>query len=122
MAGIPEGAAQEPPQFLVMVDSELERGELLGLILVRFADATPVRENSCDLRGNWVEVWGNEDADAARAAGPDGHRYYAWRVEVTPMHNRVTEEEQIALAGKLRDCFTAAGARAVVCADFEPCA
>jgi hypothetical protein len=106
-------------QFLIMVESDLGRAELLGLIMNRFPDTRPVLENSCDLRGNWVEVWGNEDADPARAGGDDGHLFYAWRVEVTPMHTRVTENEQIALARKLRDAFVRAGARAVVRADFE---
>ena len=108
----------ETLQFLIMVDSALGRAQLLDLVLIRFPDAVRVRDNSCDLRANWVEVWANEDADRGRSHGPDGHHSYAWRVEATPMHGRVTEEEQIALARKLRDAFVEAGARATVCADY----
>lgn len=108
----------ETLQFLIMVDSALGRAQLLDLVLIRFPDAVRVRDNSCDLRANWVEVWGNEDADRVRSLGPDGHSWYAWRVEATPMHGRVTEEEQIALARKLRDVFVDAGGRATVCADY----
>jgi hypothetical protein len=106
-------------QFLIMVDSALGRAQLLDLVLNRFPDAVAVRDNSCDLRANWVEVWANEEADPALAAGIDGYRWYAWRVEGTPMHGRVTEEEQVALARKLREVFIDAGGRANVCAGFE---
>jgi hypothetical protein len=106
-------------QFLLMVDSALRRADLLALVLRRFPDAIAMTENSCDLRANWVEVWANEEADATRSDGPDGHRYYPWRVEATPMHGRVTRDEQVALARKLRDVFVDAGGRASIRADFE---
>ena len=105
--------------FAIMVDIGLGRAELLKLVLRRFPDAVAVQDNSCDLRANWVEVWANDEADPARSEEPDGHRFYPWRVEATPMHARVTEEEQVALARKLREVFVDAGGRASLCANFK---
>jgi hypothetical protein len=109
-------------QILVMVQvsADVGDGDLLALVLRRFPGAARVKSNSCDVRGNWLEIWHNEDADQSLADDTeDGYLYYRWRVEVTPLDARLDEDHQVALARALRDCFAEAGARAVVCASFE---
>ena len=107
-------------QFLVMVDADLDRPGMVQAVLDRFPEATPLKENSCDLRGNWLEVWDNEDADREQAADPDdGYLHFRWRVEVTPLDDTLDEDHQVRLARDLRDCFAAVGRDAVVAANFE---
>lgn len=109
----------ETLQFLVMVDSDQDDRALLAMILSRFPDAVGRKENSCDLRGNWIEIWANEDADPGLMTGADGYLYYPWRVEATPIEDGVGEEQQIELARELVRCFGSTGAPPVVCANFE---
>jgi hypothetical protein len=72
------------------------------------------------LRGNWIEVWENKDADQELAEGEkEGFLYYRWRIESTPMKENITEAEQVQLARDLQSCFKSAGFKAVVCANFE---
>ncbi len=108
----------ETLEFLVMVDGDVERSELVAAIRDRFPDALPRKENSVDLRDNWLEVWENESADADLTSGSDGYLYYPWRVEVTPT-GTVNEERQIQLARELVAAFAALGTKPVVCANFE---
>ncbi len=105
--------------FLIMVDADRDRQAVLKLILDQFPDAIRRKANSCDLRGNWIEVWENEGADANLAVGEKGYLYFKWRVEVTPLNKSITEIEQVELARALLSCFQSAGCKAVVCADFE---
>lgn len=107
-------------QFLIMVDAEYDRREITQIILTGFPEAVPRKPNSCDLRGNWIEVWANEGADPERAEDEEnGFLDYRWRVEATPMTEDITESEQVKLAKALRTCFVAARCKAVICANFE---
>jgi hypothetical protein len=110
---------EETLQFLVMVDSRLDDSGLLALVMEQFPDAVRRKRHSCDVHGNWLEIWENESADAALIGGEDGFLHYAWRVEVTPLTDDLDEDHQVKLARDLRTCFERAGARAVVCANFE---
>lgn len=106
--------------FLVMVDGAKSRAELMRFVVDSFPEALRRKSNSCDLRGNWLEIWANENADDALSADPEtGYLEYRWRVEVTPLSPGITEAEQIELARALRDHLRAAGCKAVVCASFE---
>ena len=106
-------------QFLVMLDGDAPRNVILDSILRSFPDAAPRKENSCDLRGNWIEIWANEDANEDLVDDPQtGYLHYPWRVEVTPM-DPVSEEEQVQLARDLVACFQQIGIGPVVCANFE---
>jgi hypothetical protein len=109
----------ETLQFLVMVDGNMDRAALLAAIQRTFPDAVRRKENSCDLRGNWIEIWANESADATLAGGPDGYLYYQWRVEANPTDDSVDEDHQVELARALVRCFEELGARPVVAANFE---
>ena len=107
-------------QFLVMLDLQLSRSEVLDVVLASFPDAVYRKANSCDLRGNWLEVWANEDADSRLASDEDdGFLYYRWRVEATPSRKGLREDEQIEFAWELRSKFEEWGGRAIVCAAFE---
>jgi hypothetical protein len=107
-------------QFLLMVDADLDRAGLLAVVRGRFPDAVPGKENSCDVHGNWLEIWPNEGADPALATtDEDAYLYYRWRVELTPLDGEGDEDHQVALARELLAAFTAAGARAEVLSSFE---
>lgn len=105
-------------QFIVMVDSELGESQLLDAVLSRFPDARRLKAHSCEVAGNWMEIWGNEDADPEATSGEDGYLFYSWRVELTPL-GAADEDHQIRLARDLKACFTDLGATAEVCAAFE---
>ena len=107
-------------QFLVMVETEKNRQDVLNILLNQFMEATQMKSNSCDLKGNWIEIWENQDADPILSKNEEeGFLYYRWRVEVTPLKNGVEEAKQVQLARDLDLCFKSAGFRAVVCANFE---
>jgi len=107
-------------QFLIMVDTDKSRREVLKLILDRFSDAIQRKSNSCDLRDNWIEVWENSGADPNLSDSYEkGYLYYKWRVEVTPLKRNISETKQVQLARDLLSCFKAEECKAVVCANFE---
>lgn len=109
-------------QFIVMVDGDMSEGALLQSVCDAFPDAVRLKAHSCDVRGNWLEIWHNEDADPGLArADDDGHLYYRWRVELTPTTESVDEDHQVALARALIATFESLGGRAVVLANFEAC-
>ena len=105
----------ETLEFLVMVD---DADGLPEAILRHFPEAVRRKENSCDLRGNWIEVWPNDDADRDLVGGDEGYLYYAWEVQATPVVD-VDEDHQVRLARELVSCFRALGGTAVVAANFE---
>lgn len=109
----------ETLQFIVMADGDLSEPQLLNAIIARFPDARRVKGNSCDVRGNWVEIWENEDADPKLAGGEDGYMFYGWRIEATPMTDDIDEDHQIAFARDLMAYLRDAGMRTVVAANFE---
>ncbi len=111
--------ADETLQFIVMAEGDLSEPQLLNAIIARFPDARRVKANSCDVRGNWLEIWENEDADPDLAVGEDGFLHYGWRIEVTPMNDEINEGDQVALARELTSCLWDAGMRTVVAANFE---
>jgi hypothetical protein len=107
-------------QFVVMVDGEVGEAALLQSVLGRFPDATRLKAHSCDVRGNWLEIWHNDDADPELARGDeDGYLHYRWRVELTPMSDTLDEDHQVELARALIAVFREAGGRSVVLANFE---
>ncbi|MGK5550475.1 hypothetical protein ACSNOI_02575 [Actinomadura kijaniata] len=108
-------------QFLVMLDGPTDERRILDAVRQAFPDATPVKANSCDLRGNWLEAWTNEDHDPDLAANDDedAFLYFRWRVEVTPMADGITEDDQVTLAKGLVACFTSNGWTPIVAAAFE---
>ncbi|BBH70841.1 hypothetical protein ACTI_75260 [Actinoplanes sp. OR16] len=111
----------EDVQFIVMVDSsETERSRVVDSLLAGFPGARRRKENSCDIRGNWLEVCANDDADEKLAADPStGYEYFRWRIEVVPLERGSGEEHQITFARDLLRHFGERGARAEVLADFE---
>ncbi|MBB4935067.1 hypothetical protein F4561_005961 [Lipingzhangella halophila] len=112
--------AEEILEFIVMVDGGGTESEVLRAITERVPDATGVREDACQIRGNQAEVWRNEDADPSLAGDDEeGYLYYPWRVEVTPESDDVDEDAQVALAGELLGAFRAPSWRAVLAATFE---
>jgi hypothetical protein len=107
-------------QFIIMVDGDVGEAELLQSVLSRFPDATRLKAHSCDVAGNWLEIWHNDDADPGLARSEDdGYLYYRWRVEVTPMSDALNEDHQVELARGLLAAFTSAGGRPVILANFE---
>jgi hypothetical protein len=106
-------------QFIVMVDhGGGDRSRLVDGLVAAFPGAVRRKENSADLRGNWVQVWANDDADEKLAADPDtGYLHFRWRVEVTPLDAAADEDHQVALARDLLQHFRAG--RAEVLANFE---
>ncbi|MEV6304806.1 hypothetical protein AB0M02_35715 [Actinoplanes sp. NPDC051861] len=107
-------------QFLVMVDRHVERARLVDSLHSVFPDAQRRKDNSLHLRGNWLEVWPNDDADENLAADPTtGYLHFRWRVEVTPLDASVTEDDQVQLARDLLTHLRSDGAAAEVCANFE---
>ena len=107
-------------QFLVMVDAATERSQLVEDLSTSFPDMERRKANSGHIRGNWLEVWANDDADENQAADPvDGFLYFRWRVELTPLDATTAEDHQVQLARELLKHFQSVGARAVVCANFE---
>lgn len=107
-------------EFLIMLDGAKSDTEVLSALYAKNAGAVPVKQNSCDIKGNWLEVRGNDDHDPAMLEDPeDGFLFYRWRVEVTPMDNGISVDNQIQLARSLLDVFRAHGWRAVVAASFE---
>jgi hypothetical protein len=88
--------------------------------LTGFTDAFRQKDNSCDVDGNWLEVWPNDDTDARLASdAEDGYLYFRWRVEVTPIDAHLDENHQVKLARNLKSQFENMGAAAVICANFE---
>ncbi|MCO6008397.1 hypothetical protein NE236_25805 [Actinoallomurus purpureus] len=107
-------------QFIVMVDGDADEVALLRCVLKNLPDAVRLKAHSCDVRGNWLEIWQNEDADPNLAENDDdGYLYYRWRVELTPMGGTVDEDHQVELARALIGAFERADGRAVVLANFE---
>ncbi len=107
-------------QFLVMVDSDTTPAHLITGLLRGFPEAEPYKAHSCRLRGNWLEIVANEDADRGLVDDPDdGYLHFAWEVGVTPQRDDLDEDHQVVLARDLRRHFETAGAKAVVCANFE---
>ncbi|MFJ5589047.1 hypothetical protein ACIQCG_04765 [Streptomyces noursei] len=103
-----------------MLEATASRREIIDTVLAVFPESARRKENSCDLRNNWLEAWGNEDADQRLAKDDEeGFLYYRWRIEVTPTTNNPSTDEQITLARLLQQCFEKSGWVAVVCADFE---
>ncbi|GAA0333548.1 hypothetical protein NE235_13610 [Actinoallomurus spadix] len=110
----------ETLQFIVMVDGDVSEEALLRSVFDAFPDAVRLKVHSCDVQGNQLEIWHNEDADPALAfTDDDGYLYYRRRVEVTPMIGSVDEDHQVALARALAVAFESIGGRAVVLANFE---
>ena len=110
----------ETLQFLVMVDGECSREEITDRLVEEFPEAIRLKENSCDLRENWIEVWYNEDYDRISAQDDeDGYLYFRYRVEVTPLGERVKEVDQIDLAKAIVAAIRKKGLTAVICANFE---
>ncbi|WP_328470035.1 hypothetical protein OHA21_03460 [Actinoplanes sp. NBC_00393] len=106
-------------QFLLMVDSATERSRLVDELLAGFPEMDRRKENSGHIRGNWLEVWPNDDADEKQASDPEnGYLHFRWRIELTPL-TAVEEDHQVQLARDLLRHFQAAGSRAEVCANFE---
>jgi hypothetical protein len=107
-------------QFIIMVDGDVGEADLLQSVLGRFPDAVRSKAHSCDVGGNWLEIWHNDDADADLARDDeDGYLYYRWRVELTPMSDGLDEDHQVRLARGLLATFEAVGGRPVVLANFE---
>ena len=107
-------------QFIVMVDSAAERSHLVSDLASDFPELEQRKAHSGRLRGNWLEVYANDDADPAAAADPDnGFLHFRWRVEVTPLDSSVDENHQIRLARDLLAHFRSAEATAEVLANFE---
>jgi hypothetical protein len=107
-------------QFIIMVDGDIGEAELLRSVLDRFPDAVRLKAHSCDVGGNWLEIWHNDDADVDLArTDEDGFLYYRWRVELTPMTDDLNEDHQVELARGLLAAFEAVGGRSVVLANFE---
>ncbi|MEU4561121.1 hypothetical protein AB0F72_22290 [Actinoplanes sp. NPDC023936] len=106
--------------FIVMVDSATGWVRLLEDLITAFSGAVQVKANSCDLRGNWLEISPNDDADEKLATDPDtGYHYFRWRIEVTPLNESVGEDNQVLFARALLQHFRSGGARAEVLANFE---
>lgn len=83
-------------QFIVMVDGDVSEAALLKSL----------KAHSCDLRGNFLEIWHNEDADPDLARNDDdGYLYYRWRVELTPTTKSVGADHQVELARALIAAF-----------------
>ena len=106
-------------QFLVMVNSTGTAPALTGRLSASLPDATPVRPRSFNWRGNWVQVWENDDYDPGHIDSPeDGYLFYRFRIEVSPTEE-VTDDHQIRAARELVAALESLHLKAVVCADFE---
>lgn len=107
-------------QFLIMVDTEMLLDELIEEICVNLPDARPVRPRSFDWRGNWVQIWENDDYEpAASRPQTDAFLYFRYRMEVSPMSENAQLQQQLEVARQLKRAVESTGAVAVVCADFE---
>jgi hypothetical protein len=111
---------EETLQFLVMVEGPSERSSIVDALLREFPDAIRRKENSCDLRGNWIEVWQNSDFSPPRARDEhDEYLYFRYRVESTPLGKSISEADQIDLATGILAALRGSGWKAVLCANFE---
>ncbi|RNL85846.1 hypothetical protein [Halostreptopolyspora alba] len=89
-------------EFIVMVNGGDSESEVLRAITERIPEAAEIEKDSCELRGNRLEVWANEDADPSRATDEEeGYLYFRWRIEVLPQRDDVGEEAQVGLAGEM---------------------
>jgi len=111
---------EETLQFLVMVEGPSERSSIVDALLRDFPDAIRLKENSCDLRGNWIEVWHNEDFFPSPGRdGRDGYLYFRYQLESTPLDRSISEADQIELAKDILAALRGSGWKAVLCANFE---
>lgn len=107
-------------QFFVMVDSEMDRAQMIAGVLDGFPEAERYKHFSCMIRGNWLEIVRNHDADPGLVDDPEeGYLYFAWEVDCTPMSRDLDEDHQVALARDLQRHFAATGAKTTVGASFE---
>jgi hypothetical protein len=107
-------------RFLLMIDADVKREDVISSIVQQFPSAVQRKSNSCDLQGNWIEVWDNEDYDPSRVHDTaEGYLHYRLRVEGTPIQERVTESSQIELVRELCRYMQAKGWKCVPCANFE---
>lgn len=107
-------------QFVIMVDGHTTVNNLIRIIMGSFDEVKIVTANSCDLRGNWIEITKNEGADPSKKDDPlIGYLDFPWQVQSTPMNKNVTEANQIELARQLQDLFRHKGYESVVAANFE---
>jgi hypothetical protein len=108
-----------PSGFIIMVDGDVDEAEVLRSVLERFPGAVWLKAHCCDVGGNWLEMWHNDDADSNLAlSDKDGYLHYRWRVEVTPMNDAIDEDHQVELARGLLAAFESVGGRPVVLANF----
>ena len=107
-------------QFLIMVETEYSRAELIKLLISELKGAIPYKLNSLDYNGNWIEIWSNEEADSKLAMDKiTGYQFFKWRLEVTPMKNGITEKKQVILSKYLKTYLESFGCKCVICANFE---
>lgn len=111
---------EETLQFLIMINCDKSRDEMLNHILDCFDEAEKRKANSCDLRENWIEIWQNDDFDAELSADElNGYLHFRWRLEATPLKDDVAVDGQVVLAKEITACFEQTGCQCIVCANFE---
>lgn len=108
-------------EFIVMVDGGDSESEVLRAITERLPEATEVVKDACELRGNRLEVWANEDADPSQAADEEeGYLYFQWRIEAIPQKDDLGEDAQVGLAGEMLGALREdRGWNATLAATFE---
>lgn len=114
--------SEEILEFIVMVNGGDTKSEVIRAVTERIPDASGAGEDACEVRGNQIEVWHNEDADQSRAADDEdeeGYLYFRWRLEVAPVSDETGAEEQVGLAGELLGAFREREWAAVLAATFE---
>ncbi len=111
---------EETQQFLIMIDAPNKREAIIDFLVEYFNDAVRLKSNSCDLKGNWIEVWRNENADPESTQDEQtGYLHYRFRLEATPVNKEVAETDQVELAKEITACLEKHGCRCVICANFE---
>ncbi|TWT29697.1 hypothetical protein [Blastopirellula retiformator] len=106
-------------QFIIMIDGPSSDQEIVDAIRTPFPDSGGGPARCADLRGNFVDIFANSDADQAKMSGEDGFLFYGFELQASPTKPTIQEAEQIRLARDLKAVFESRGWKAEVGANFE---
>lgn len=107
-------------QFVIMIEPAFSRKKFVDLLLSAFPDACSQEWDTVDVRGNWLKLLENPEANQSNVdALDDGFLYYSMEMQATPLHKNIDEDHQLLLARDLMSLFQANGFKTVLCAAFE---
>jgi hypothetical protein len=111
---------EEWPQFILMVDSDLDPAAFRARLAEIWPDAESTGGRTLILPDQVMEIFVNDEFDATRVNDPDvGRRYFKYEIQVSPLDLDATVETQASVARELRARLESADFRVAVVADFE---